>query len=117
MLRLFGKKKDDGGEQPAKLPRPKEILQEVGQKLVVEHKMDPDWVWNLKSVVKPYPDLPKKVDFRIFSPTDAGRAGVNVRDYNSLEVHPELVLFYGTLDKKEKDLELNVGQGPLKRAV
>jgi len=89
-------KNNGNGER---LPRPNGIPQPVGSYLVVTEKKDPDWVWNLKGVVRP---TNKKKAFycRVFNDASAAQAGVKVRDWNSLDEHLDLIIWEGYFDKE-----------------
>ena len=91
-----------------KLPRPKEMPQQIGRFLVTHEKADPDIVWNLKCVVRPIADRKGWFDFRVFSPSAAGRAQVDVKNFASLDDHPELVLYKGRYNKDRQDPELDM---------
>lgn len=86
-------------EAEEKLPSPKEIPELVARYLVVEEKKDPDWVWKLKGVVRP---AGKKKAFycRVFDEAQVVQAGVKVKDWTSLEGHPDLILWEGYFDKE-----------------
>jgi hypothetical protein len=102
MFGLFKKKNADGSE---KLPGPKTIPDPVGSTLVVQFKEDPTWAWALKAVIKPKEE--KDVfDIRVFSDSTAGSAKVSVKDYHSLDDHPNLILYDGIYDKKKKKAQL-----------
>lgn len=104
MFGLFSKKKPDGSDR---LPGPKGIPDEVGQHLVVGHNENPDWVWRLKSVVKP--DGAGAKDFsqiRVFSDTMAIAAKVVIKDYMTLDAYPNLILYEGVFNKKTKTAKL-----------
>jgi hypothetical protein len=62
--------------------------QSVGSHMVVNEKKNPDWVWKLKGVVRP---TEKKTAFycRVFDEAQAATAGVKVKDWSSLDEHPE----------------------------
>ncbi len=94
-------KKNEGGEprQGRKLPKPKELPSGVGRHLVVDLKHDPDWVWTLKSVSIPREDPRGVYDIRVFDEQKALDKGVAVKNYRSLDGHPELILFDGSYDK------------------
>ena len=83
----------------AKLPRPRELPQQVGGYLVVCEKLDPDWVWALKCVVRRHPERRAQYDFRVFDPLKARQAGISVVNYKSLDHQPELILYQGTYNK------------------
>ena len=92
MFGLFGKK----GEG---LPGPKDIPELVGRYMVVEMKKDANYVWSLKGVVKP---AGGKKDFycRVFDAGSTAKANVDVKNWTSLEGHPELVLWEGYCNKE-----------------
>lgn len=90
------------GNVPDKSSRPKSLPQQIGQYLVVKRNLDPDWVWNLKCVLRPRGQQTSAFDFRVFSP----QSGVHVGEYNSLSDHPELILFHGWYDKRSNEIEL-----------
>ena len=90
-----GKTKE--GEEP--LPGPKDLPSSVGSHMVVQEKQDPDWVWKLKGVVRPA-GKEKAFYCRVFSEAQAGKAGVKVRDWTSLDEHSDLILWEGYFDKK-----------------
>ena len=84
-------------EGEEKLPGPKAIPYSAGRHMVVEEKKDPDWVWHLKGLVRP---AGKKKAFycRIFSEAQVEQAGVKVKDWTSLDDHPDLILWEGHFD-------------------
>ena len=100
-LKFWQKKIDSAPDQPhqMKLSKPKEIPQRVGIHLIAQLKEDPDWVWDLRIVSRPRTTDKHTADVRIFDPREAASAGVVVKDYNSLENHPELILFSGSFNK------------------
>jgi len=99
---LFWKK--DGKTQT--LPKPTEIPDEVGRYLVVRLRKDPDWVWNLKAVLRPRAETPHVYDVRVYSDAAVRSMGLAVRDYHSLDAHPEAVLFEGWGDRKKSIAEV-----------
>ena len=108
---MFWKSKETK-EGEAKLPGPKGIPNLVGMGLVVQEKKDPDWVWQLKGVVRP---AEKKKAFycRVFSETQVEQAGVKVKNWSSLDDHSDLILWEGFFDEEtnnvrhEKYVKLN----------
>ena len=102
MFGLFKKKNPDGTD---KLPGPKGVPDPVGSTLVVQFKEDPGWAWALKAVLKPKEE--KDVfDIRVFSDSAAGSAKVSVKDYHTLDDHPNLILYDGIYDKNKKRAQL-----------
>jgi hypothetical protein len=90
-----------------KLPKPKELPSQIGMYLVVHEKLDPDWVWKLRCVVRQRPEHKRYFDFRVFDPEAARTANVRILDYASLDPHPALILFKGRYDKDIRDPEMD----------
>jgi len=106
---MFWKKKPAGEPskpKAEKLPGPKDIPQAVGGYLVTQLKQNPDWVWTLKTVVRPRPDGKDRFDFRVFDQAQVAAKKVTVKDYNSLDEHPNLILYEGWFDKKSMRVEI-----------
>jgi hypothetical protein len=89
-----------------KLPKPRELPQRVGMYLVTKLSLDPDWVWNLKCVLRPLADQKNDFDIRIFNPETAAAKGVTVANFNSLDPHPHMILFSGTFNRKTGNVQL-----------
>lgn len=93
-------------DKPKKLPGPSGIPQPVGRYLVVDLKQNPDWVWNLKTVLKPTED--KHIfGFRVYDETPRAVKGVPVRNYNSLDEYPDLILYQGRFNKQTLDVQVD----------
>jgi hypothetical protein len=99
----------------ARLSKIKDLPTHIGMHLVVKEKLDPDWVWSLKIVNRPSAEDKKIYDFRIFSDKQAADAGVRVADYDSLTVHPELILYLGYSNKSGS--VFNIDQGDSLKAA
>lgn len=102
----FWQKNDTPPEAPPGQSRPKELPEAVGRYLVVDLKMDPDWVWALKAATRRREENHNIKDFRIFSPTEANAGGMKIRNFNSLDAYPNLVLYEGWVNTKTHQLEL-----------
>lgn len=100
----FWEKKEEGSSK--KLPKPKDIPYPVGRYLVVDKGQDPDWVWNLKGIVLPKEGTKDVFYVRVFNPNEASMKNLRVRNYFSLDEHPELVLFEGWFDRKTHEVEV-----------
>jgi hypothetical protein len=94
------RKEKEAGIDGAVLPKPKELHQRVGIYLITQLRLDPDYAWTLMQANSPVADSRHLVNFRIYDPLEAQNRGVTVRDYRSLDNHPELVLYSGSLNKK-----------------
>ena len=88
-----------------KQEKPRDLPQEVGRHLVVKLGHDPDWVWSLKYVRKSKDSSTENVfDIRVFSPEEAVQNHATIGDYDSLSGYPDLILFTGWWDKKNKQV-------------
>ena len=100
------KEQQEAGMNKEDLPKPKDIPEVVGRHLVVEMKQDPDFVWKLMAARRPRPENKNAFDVRVYSPGEAGVKGVKVKNYNTLDSMPELVLFEGWYDKRANTAKL-----------
>ena len=100
----FWQKDKQPGKAPGapeiKLTKPRDLPQQIGMYLVTRLKLDPDWVWNLKCVMRPLADQKTVFDVRVFNPENGAVKSVTIANFNSLDAHPDTVLFSGTFDKK-----------------
>lgn len=111
--KLTGAKGVEG--QNVRLPKIKSLPSHIGMHLVVKEKQDPDWVWALKLVKRQTAEDRTIFDFRIFSVNQAADAGVQIVDYDSLTVHPELILYFGYSNRTGS--VFNIEQGDTLRAA
>jgi hypothetical protein len=74
--------------------------------LITQLKEDPDWVWELKAVSRPRTGEKHNSDIRIFDPKETAAAGVVVGNFDSLEKHPELILYAGSFNKHSGALNI-----------
>ena len=88
----------------------------MGRDLVVKFKEEPDWVWKLKQVQKRSDQGEHVRDFRVYDAAAAGGRGVAVRDYASLDSHPELILYHGWLNVKNNEVQVLGGMGQHQKA-
>ena len=100
---MFWKKKPKT-EEPSKpevekLPGPRSIEELVGRQMVVDRNRDPDWVWQLRSVVRRRSGGAHRFDFRVFDEAQIKAKRVKVKNYASFDSCPELVLYQGWFDK------------------
>lgn len=99
-----------------KLPGPKDIPEPVGRDLIVKLGKDPDWVWSLKSVLRQRQGEKDAYDVRVYNAYDASSKKVTVANFNSLDAHPELILFEGWFNKKFRDVHIEEKGQPAKAA-
>ena len=100
-------KSGDAPTAHKKASGPKELPQQVGQFLVVKQKEDPDYVWSLRCVMRRREDNRDVSDIRIFSPDEADQMGIRLLNYDSLEAHPNLVIYEGWYDRESKEVRLS----------
>ena len=91
-----------------RLSRPRDLPETIGRYLVVDRGMDPDHVWNLKAVMRPREDSPTRRDIRIYNPVATNHSGITIRNYDSLEIYQEMILFEGWYDKKFNQYEIKI---------
>ena len=85
--------------------KPKLIPEAIGRKMVVELKFDPDEVWTLKYIGRPIDGKNNVIEFSLFNPEKVQQAGVNIKDWTSLDDRPELVQYSGYFDTNRKQIE------------
>ena len=112
-FRHMGDSISKSGEPKAKLPKPKKIPIQIGQYLVVQEKEDPDFVWKLMCVLRPYAEHKERFDFRVFRSSSAQIAQVGVTSYDSLDAYPKLIIYHGWYDKFSNLIEIIKGGGLL----
>jgi len=84
----------------------------VGRHLVVEQKQNPDWARKLKAVVRPRPEYKDAFDFRVFDEAQAAAREVTIKDYDSLDEHPDLIVYEGWFDKKAMKVQMEEKKPP-----
>ena len=97
---MFWNKKNNG------LPPPKSIPDAVGRYLVVNQGKNPNWVWNLKAVLRPKGDDKDSFDVRVFDQARMAGQTVKIKDYTSLDEHPDLILFEGCFNNRTFEVKL-----------
>ena len=105
----FWKKEAQETPKKGKLPGPKELPDAVGRKLVVEMDLDPDWAWSLKALIRPRETDKHIRDFRIFDPNKSLAAGISVKNFESLDAHPNQILFAGWLNRDTGEIQITSG--------
>lgn len=105
---MFGGKKSggEGNVKIEKLPGPREIPGLVQSHLIAEKKLDPDMARIFKAVVRKRQNGQKAFDIRIFDDSDAVATKIQVKDYTTLDQHPNLILYEGWFDEVAKQVTL-----------
>jgi hypothetical protein len=107
---MFWKKKD--ASNGPKLPGPRELPEPIKKVLLSRQDIDPGSVPFLKLVSKTNESGSKIQAIRVFDPSDAEARKVTVKDYNSLNENPEIIIADGQYDETAKKAELT-----LKKAI
>ena len=94
------------GTKAVRLPKPKDLPDRVGMYLVTQLKEDPDWVWSLKCAMRSKVEEKNVFEIRIFNPAAAAREGVVIANFDSLDTHSELILFFGSFNKITNSVQL-----------
>jgi hypothetical protein len=89
-----------------KLPGPRPIPGPVGTHLMTEYKLSANLVQILKAVVHKRPQGEAAFDIRIFDQSEADAKEMQIRDYTTLNEHPDLVLYEGWFDEDTKHVEM-----------
>jgi hypothetical protein len=89
-----------------KLPGPKGIPSLVGKYLIEKKEREPNWVWRLVGVERKSAKGEQAFDIRLFIGTEAVEKRIKVKDYTSLDAHPELIHYEGWYNKESKQVEL-----------
>jgi len=95
---------------------PKRIHESIGRFLVVRLQADPDWVWGLKEVERQRPDSKTAFDVRVYDERSAGSKNVTIKNYGSLDAHPDLILYEGWFDKKTMKVQIEEKKAPPRAA-
>jgi hypothetical protein len=103
---MFGKKNSNS----EKMSPPKNIPEAIGRYLVVSLGKDPDWVWNLKAVMKDRGNEKDVFEVRVFDQSQAASRQIKVKDYSSFDEHPELILYEGWFNKKTFEVKVDAPQ-------
>jgi hypothetical protein len=102
-MKMFWSKKS--GNEEGKLSGPESMPELVQKYLVSEWKMNPDLVKFL-SVVKYKNTTGMAFNIRVFDISEAIARKVEVKDYTSLDPFPDLILYEGVFNEKEKQVKL-----------
>ena len=103
---FWGKKSVKEEEKKEKLSGPREIPGPVQNYLVAERKMDPDLVKLLMAVIRKSETGEAPLNIRVFDNSEAMAKKVQVKDYASLDEHPDLMIYEGWFDERSKQVKL-----------
>jgi len=83
------------------LSGPIDVPKAVGRDIIAKLGGDPDRTWkDYKAVMRPKEGYKDTFDVRVFDGIQAASQKIDVKDYNSLAEHPELILYEGWFNKK-----------------
>ena len=103
---FWGKESVKEEAKKEKLPGPQAIPGLVQKHLVAERQMDPVFVRLLKAVVLKSATQETGLNIRVFDDTEALGKKVEVKDYTSLDEHPDLIIYDGWFDEGSKQVKL-----------
>ncbi len=63
-------------------------------------------MWSLKAALRPKANEKNAFEIKIFNTADATRKGVVIANFNSLDVHPNMILFFGSLNTKTGSVQI-----------
>ncbi len=87
------------------LPGPKKIPPPVGRDIVTKLGGEPNWTWDLKTVSRPKEGVKDTFEIRVFDPSQAASTGVKVENFDSLNEHPELILYEGWHNERASEMK------------
>jgi hypothetical protein len=103
-MAFWGKKSEE--EKREKLAGPRDIPGPVQNYLVAERKLDPDLVKLLKAVIRKSETEEAPPHIRVFDNSDAVARKLQVKNWASLDEHPDLTIYEGWFDEKSKQVKL-----------
>jgi hypothetical protein len=105
---MFGIKKQEKPEATKTeiLPGPKIITGIVEKYFVNEQKWNPEMLGIINMVIRKSPRSEKAFDCRVFDPSQTEAIELKVKDYTSLDAHPELIAYDGWFDEASRQVEL-----------
>ena len=113
---MFGIKKNNKSvavkEKVEKLPAPRPIPEPVQKYLISEYKLESTLAQIFKMVMRRRPEHEKEFDIRVFDESACLAKKVIVKDYTTLEAHPDLVLYEGTYSEVSKQVEMKQMNNP-----
>jgi hypothetical protein len=104
---IWNRRQSAADPKAGKLPKPKELPTAVGRHMVVNLNWDPDEAWRLKAVFLPRMGDSDRPAIRIYDPDEAFRSRIEVKNYRSLDAHPELIVFEGWFDRSSNEIDLH----------
>ena len=112
---MFNKKPDIKENKAEKLSGPGDIPELVKKHLIDDKKLPESYSRFLKSVVRKMSaeGKEKAYSIRIFDPGDANAKRIDVKNYLSLDEHPDMILYEGWYNDSEKKVELLEKRSPL----
>jgi hypothetical protein len=103
---FWGKKSVKQEARREKLSGPEAIPGVVQKYLVAERKMAPNLIKFVKAVVGNNPNGETGLNIRIFDESEVLAKKVEVKDYTSLDGHPDLIIYEGQFDEDSKRVKL-----------
>ena len=88
------------GKTKSELPGPKGLPTPVGREIVTKLGGNPDRIWYFKAVIRPREGRKDIFDVRVFDEAQAASQKVSIKDYNSLNEHPDLILYEGWFNER-----------------
>jgi hypothetical protein len=99
-------KKKAESAKAAKLLAPRQMPGMVEKYLAANYKMDAEIARLLKVVARRQPQTQGAFDCRVFDQSEAEAREIKIKDYTSLDEHPDLILYDGWFDEGSKRVEL-----------
>jgi hypothetical protein len=103
---MFWDKKSKEEGKKEKLTVPRDIPGPVQNYLVAETKLDLDLVKPLKAVIRKTENGESPTHIRVLDNSDAIARKIQVKNWASLDEHPDLTLYDGWFNKRSKQVKL-----------
>jgi len=103
---FWDKKPVNEESKKEKLPKPQTIPTLVQKHLISEWKVGPELAKLLKAVLRENSNGEKTFHIRIFDESEASARKVQVRNYTSLDEHPDLIIYEGQFNERGKQVKL-----------
>jgi hypothetical protein len=87
------------------LLKPQNAPEPIVKYLITNLKLNTSWAYNLKSVMKPGQEN-GIMDFRLYNDADVRAKNLKIKDFDTFNDHPTMLLFEGNYDPKNQNVQI-----------
>jgi len=87
------------------LLKPQNAPEPIVKYLITNLKLNTSWAYNLKSVMKPSQGS-GLMDFRLYSDADVRSKNLKIKDFDTFNNYPAMLLFEGNYDPKTQNIQI-----------